>query len=149
MIIEIVPLQAGHKSAWMKLAAGYKHFYETPTTTEEYEAAWARILASDQVIGIGAMIEGELVGFAHFLFHASVWAPTVCYLQDLFTAQGVRGHGVASALIKAIAERAKEKGAKRYYWLTKADNKTARSLYEKFALHHGFIRYDFPMISGG
>jgi GNAT superfamily N-acetyltransferase len=149
MALEIVPLQPEHKTAWLRLASGYKEFYETPTAEAEYEAAWARLQSGDPVFGLGAILEGRLVGIAHFLFHANVWAPSVCYLQDLFTSPTVRGQGVATSLIKAVAERAKAAGATKFYWLTKASNATARSLYDQVAIHNGFIRYDFPLDPSG
>ena len=127
------------------LARGYKEFYATPTTDEEYEAAWRRLLAGDGAFGLGAKVDGELVGIAHFLFHTSTWAPTVCYLQDLFTAPASRGRGVARLLIEAVAERARSRGATRFYWLTQEHNATARALYDRVARYRGFIRYDYPL----
>lgn len=69
------------------------------------------------------------------------------YLQDLYTSEDARGSGVARALIQAVAFRAREAGASRYYWLTQENNAVARVLYEKVAKHNGFIRYDFPLRS--
>jgi len=91
------------------------------------------------------LVDGELVGIAHYLFHTAIWAPTNCYLQDLFTAPRARGAGVARALIEAVAAQARNRGATRYYWLTQADNEVARALYDKVAKHNGFIRYEYPI----
>ena len=145
MDIEIGPLRREHQEAWQVLARGYKEFYATPTTEAEYAAAWHRLLGQDGVHGLGAFAEGRLVGIAHYLFHPSVWARTNCYLQDLFTAPGSRGHGVARALIEAVAVQAQAQGAARYYWLTQEHNAVARGLYDKVAKHVGFIRYDYPL----
>ncbi len=97
------------------------------------------------VHGLGASLDGQLVGIAHYLFHGSVWADTSCYLQDLFTDPKVRRSGIASALIHEVAVRARARGASRYYWLTKETNTAARALYDRVATHLGFIRYDFPL----
>jgi GNAT superfamily N-acetyltransferase len=141
----ITPLEPAHRTAWQRLAAGYKAFYNTPTTEAEYDEAWRRLLARDGVHGLGATLHGELVGFSHHLFHTSTWAPTVCYLQDLFTAPAARGHGVATALIEAVADAARGAGCGRFYWLTQQGNATARSLYDRVARFKGFIRYDFDL----
>jgi len=125
------------------LARGYKAFYATPTTPAEYSAAWDRLLAQDGVHGLGAFADGELVGIAHFLFHASAWARTSCYLQDLFTSPAARGQGVARSLIEAVAAQARARGAARYYWHTQENNAVARVLYDKVGKHVGFIRYDY------
>lgn len=129
------------------LARGYKEFYKTPTADVEYETAWRRLMARDRVFGLAAFVEGNLVGIAHYLFHTSVWAENVCYLQDLFTAHAARGKGVGRALIEVVAREAKARGCARYYWLTQDDNATARTLYDKVAKHAGFIRYDYPVQS--
>lgn len=145
MNISIAPLQPADRRRWEELSRGYKAFYKTPTTDAEYETAWKRLLANDGIFGLSAKSEGQFVGIAHYLFHTSTWAPSVCYLQDLFTAPDARGKGVARALIGAVAERARAQGASRYYWLTQEHNDVARVLYEKIAKYNGFIRYDFAL----
>lgn len=147
--IEIGALRGEDREAWEELARGYKSFYRTPTSDAEFDAAWRRVTEAREVFGLGARLDGRLVGIAHYLFHASAWAPGVCYLQDLFTAPQARGQGVARALIEAVAARARERGATRYYWNTQADNAVARSLYDKVARFNGFIRYDYVLPAGG
>lgn len=138
-------LSPADRGPWETLARGYKDFYKTPTPDAEYDTTWARLVSQDGVFALGAKVDGELVGIAHFLFHTAVWAPKVCYLQDLFTAPSARGKGVARALIDAVARAARAQGATRYYWMTQADNAVARALYDKVATHHGFIRYEYAL----
>lgn len=145
MTPRIDELTPADRSAWEALARGYKAFYNTPTTDAEYEAAWRRLLTQDGVHGLAARADGQLVGIAHYLFHASVWATANCYLQDLFTLPAARGKGVARALIEAVAQRARERHAARYYWLTQEHNAVARVLYNKVGKYQGFIRYDFAL----
>jgi len=145
MSVEIEPLKPADRPAWEVLARGYKAFYNTPTSDAEYDAAWNRLLARDGVFGLAGWVDGQLVGIAHYLFHTSVWAPSNCYLQDLFTLQAARGQGVARALIDAVAREARERKAARYYWLTQEHNAVARVLYNKVGKHQGFIRYDYPL----
>jgi GNAT superfamily N-acetyltransferase len=85
------------------------------------------------------------VGIAHAVFQASTWSPVQCYLQDLFTADDVRGQGVAGALIGHLATLAHARGADRLHWLTHHTNARARRLYDRVAVNKGFIRYDHPM----
>lgn len=145
MALEIAPLTQADRAAWDALARGYKLFYKTPVSDAELDLAWTRLLAADEVYALGACLDGQLVGMAHYLFHTSVWAPRVCYLQDMFTLPAVRGRGVGRALIEAVATEAKTRGAERFYWLTQESNVVARSLYDKLARYGGFIRYEFPM----
>ena len=143
--MQIALLQPADRAGWEPLARGYKEFYKTPTTDAEFDAAWNRLIRQDGIIGLGAKVDGRLVGIAHYLFHTSVWARKVCYLQDLFTAHDARGKGVARALIAAVAADARKQGAARYYWMTQEHNATARLLYDKVAKWKGFIRYEHPL----
>lgn len=141
----IAALSASDRPPWELLARGYKTFYKTELGAAEYDTAWDRLLRQDGVHGLGARVDGELVGITHYLFHTSVWAPTACYLQDLFVLPAARGHGVARALIAAVADAARQQNAARCYWLTQEDNLTARRLYDKVARYKGFIRYDLAL----
>jgi len=145
MTVGIRRLRPEDRAAWEPLARGYKTFYETPTTDEEFEQAWRRVVEDREVHGLAAWDAGRMVGIAHYLFHANTWAPLACYLQDLFTLPEARGQGVARALIGAVADEARRRGATRYYWLTQENNKAARALYDKVARYKGFIRYDHPL----
>ena len=143
--IEIAPLALGDRAEWEALARGYKAFYLTDTPDERYEETWRALMADDRIHGLAARLEGRMAGIAHFLFHAQTWSPDACYLQDLFTAEDVRNRGVARALIDAVAEEARKRGAIKYYWLTKEDNLPARALYDRIAAFNGFLRYDYPL----
>jgi GNAT superfamily N-acetyltransferase len=86
--------------------------------------------------------DGRLLGLTHYLYHRStIHIELVCYLQDLFTAESVRGQGLGRALIEEVAVRARQAGAARVYWLTHETNHTARALYDKLAINSGFIVY--------
>ena len=144
-MVEIAPLAAGDRAEWDVLARGYKAFYEDPQPDEVYDRLWSRLMGGDAIYGLGARLDGRLVGMSHYMFHANAWMADVCYLQDLFTAPEARGRGVAGALIHAVADAARARGCAKYYWLTKQDNERARRLYDKVARFKGFLRYDFPL----
>lgn len=143
--IEVAPLGPGDRAEWEALARGYKAFYRTETPAERYEETWRLLIEDERIHGLAARLDGKMVGIAHYLFHAQTWAADACYLQDLFTAEAARGRGVATALIDAVADEARARGAVKYYWLTKEDNLPARALYDRVAAFKGFLRYDFPL----
>lgn len=143
--IEIARLAPGDRAEWETLARGYKAFYRTETPDARYEATWRLLMADEKVHGLCARVDGRMVGIAHYLFHAQTWSPDSCYLQDLFTAEEARGQGVARALIDAVSDAARSRGAVKYYWLTKEDNRAARALYDRIAAFKGFLRYDYPL----
>ena len=144
-MVTVTPLRPDDRAEWEILARGYKAFYRDPIPDEDYRRTWKRLMAARDLHGLGARDGNGLVGIAHFLFHPTVWQGEACYLQDLFTAEHARGRGVARALIEAVADAARARGATRYYWLTAQDNATARTLYDKVARFKGFIRYDYPV----
>ena len=144
-MIAIAPLRAEDRAEWEALARGYKAFYRTETPDERYEETWRLLMEDKRVHGLGARLDGRMVGIAHYLFHGQTWSVDCCYLQDLFTAEAARGQGVARALIDAVAEAARARGALKYYWLTKQDNERARALYDHIATWKGFLRYDYPL----
>lgn len=144
-MIEIAPLAPGDRAEWEALARGYKAFYDTEHPDARYDETWRQLMAGEAIHGLGARLDGRLIGIAHYLFHAQTWSADVCYLQDLFTAEAARGKGVATALIDAVAAAVREHGAVKLYWLTKEDNVRARALYERIARFKGFLRYDYPL----
>jgi GNAT superfamily N-acetyltransferase len=145
MTLTVKRLRAEDRAAWEALARGYHAFYEEQFAREAYEQVWSRLCEGNEVHALGAFADSRLVGIVHYLFHGHVWQRDVCYLQDLFVDERVRGRGVARALVAQVEEEARERGAFRVYWMTKHDNERARSLYDKIATHSGFIRYEDPV----
>ena len=145
--IIIRPVQQKDFSAWKILWDGYNAFYgrkdETALPLEITQLTWSRFFdAYEPMHAVVAVSDDVLLGLAHFLFHRStIQSGPVCYLQDLFTAEAARGRGVGRALIHAVAERAKNGGAGRLYWLTHETNITAMQLYDKVADKSGFVVY--------
>ncbi|GAC1341089.1 MAG: GNAT family N-acetyltransferase [Acetobacteraceae bacterium] len=145
-MISVGPLVAGERARWTELWRAYLAFYGTELPDATYEATWVRLMQDTALHGLAARVDGEVVGITHFLFHTSAWTTApICYLQDLFVTAASRGHGAGRALIEAVAERARARASGRLYWLTQADNTTARALYDRLARHSGFIRYEYDL----
>lgn len=79
--------------------------------------------------------DGGLVGIARYLLY------DVCYLQDLFPAEQLRGRGIGRQLIQAVYAAARGAGSSRVYWQTKLENAPGRALYGWVAEHQEFIVY--------
>jgi GNAT superfamily N-acetyltransferase len=139
----IRPVGEDERAAWNPLWAGYLAFYKSALAQDISDLTWERFHDPDEAIfALGGYIDGELAGFAHYLFHRSTWAPKrYCYLEDLFVADSARGSGLGRALIEAVYTRAEAAGASRVYWLTQSGNAPARALYDKVADNLGFIQY--------
>jgi GNAT superfamily N-acetyltransferase len=140
-VTSIGKLAPADRAAWEALFRAYIDFYRRTEPDEMYETKWREFLDDTRMHALGAKLNGRLVGIAHFFAHPSTSGPDVCYLQDLFTAEDVRGRGVARALIDAVACWARERGLRRVYWHTQKTNTTARRLYDAVAEDSGFIVY--------
>ncbi|MBB3966329.1 GNAT family N-acetyltransferase [Rhizobium metallidurans] len=140
----IRPLRPSDRGAWEPLWAGYQRFYEVAIPEETTDLTWGRFHDSAEPMhALGAFDSDDgLVGIVHAIFHRSTWLPkSTCYLQDLYVDDIGRGLGIGAALIKAVADLAREHGAGRLYWMTHETNATARKLYDRIAERSGFIQY--------
>jgi GNAT superfamily N-acetyltransferase len=144
-MLTIGPLEPSDREPWQQLFAGYNEFYGRTMPAGFYDQAWGRFREGKEIHALGARLDNQLVGIAHFLTHASTTAPDSCYLQDLFTAPEARGQGAARALIAAVTGWAKERQCGRVYWSTHESNETARRLYDQVAENRGFILYLIPL----
>lgn len=122
---------------------GYQAFYKMEIALEVTQLTWQRFLdASEPMHAAVAELNGVVVGMAHFLEHRSCSTQgNYCYLQDLYTAESVRGQGVGRALIEHVYVEATKRGCARVYWLTHETNAQAILLYDKVADRSGFIQY--------
>ncbi|MEV4150358.1 GNAT family N-acetyltransferase [Amycolatopsis sp. NPDC049691] len=138
-------LTAADRPAWENLFAGYNTFYGRTLAPELVDRAWREFESGERMHALGAWLDGELVGIAHFFTHPSTTSADVCYLQDLFTDAKARGRGAGRALIDAVAGWARAQGCVRVYWHTQTSNTTARRLYDRVALDKGFMQYQIPL----
>jgi GNAT superfamily N-acetyltransferase len=135
MTISVRPISAGDKERWLDLFKQYIIFYKSTLSDEQFELNWQRIHSEFNINGIVAEVDGQVVGFAHYIFRPSTWDKNdFCYLEDLFVDPSMRTKGVGRALIKELEGIALARGAKRLYWTTAPDNETARRLYDKVAI---------------
>jgi len=140
------PLEIGDKQRWLELWNGYLTFYETTLTSEITELTWERLNdPSFDINGIVALVDGQVMGFAHFLFRPSTWAASgYCYLEDLFVDPSIRGAGAGRSLIDAVIVAARAKKSGRVYWTTKESNTQARVLYDSYSPASEFVQYRLP-----
>ena len=140
---DIRPLRPDERAAWEPLWQGYLAFYKASVKPDFTDMTWARLHdLAEPMHGLGAFVDGRLLGIVHYIFHRSTWTTgDYCYLQDLFTAEDARGQGLGRALIEGVYERAGAAGASRVYWLTHESNTPARALYDRVADRSGFIQY--------
>ena len=139
------PLQEDDFQNWKTVWTDYLTFYETKLEDIIYEKTFARLI-SPQNRSQNAMVAStgdELLGLVHFIFHPHNWKiEEVCYLQDLYVCQTVRGMGIGKSLIEAVYDEADRRNSPTVYWLTQDFNEQARHLYDKVAHLTPFIKYN-------
>jgi GNAT superfamily N-acetyltransferase len=141
--LELRRPRPGDETAWRQLWRGYCAFYEHVVPEETTAATWLRILSADETFRCVLACRGDVVvGFANLIIHPITWSPApACYLEDLFVDPDARGQGVGRALIAHLVDQARSEGWSRVYWMTQADNATARVLYDTFVPADDFVRY--------
>jgi GNAT superfamily N-acetyltransferase len=147
----IRPIQQSDFAAWKILWDGYNAFYGREGKTALLNAitkmTWSRFFDGyEPMHALVAERLGQLLGLAHLLFHRStITFDSICYLQDLLTAEAARGKGVGRALIEEVYRYAEHAGSSRVYWLTHETNVNAMRLYDKVAEKSGFLVYRRPL----
>ena len=133
------------RGRWEVLFRAYISFYGRTLDDTAYDRAWREITSGARLHGRGAWLDGQLVGITHFLVHPSSSEPDLCYLEDLFTDPALRGRGVATALIGAVRDWARDRGCASVYWQTHEGNAVARRLYDEVATYEGYVVYTLPV----
>jgi GNAT superfamily N-acetyltransferase len=130
---------------WRALWGGYLAFYRAELPEETSGATFDRLCAGDdRMFGLLALDDlGNGIGMANCLLHASTWSRQPrCYLEDLFVDPASRGLDVGRALLQAVQESARERGATPVYWHTQQYNGPARSLYDQVGRPTSFVVYE-------
>ncbi|MDB9965477.1 GNAT family N-acetyltransferase [Planktomarina temperata] len=144
MSLKIRPLVAEDRADWGQMWSDYLSFYDTDVAPEIYETTFARLInpANQVQNALVAERDGAAVGIVHYIYHAHNWrAEDVCYLQDLYAKETVRGQGIGRALIEAVYAAADANGTPSVYWMTQAFNENARLLYDRIGTLTPFIKY--------
>ena len=144
MPVKIRPLMAEDRTDWGQMWCDYLSFYETDVAPEIYDTTFARLIDSTNPVqnALVAELDGAAVGIVHYIYHAHNWrAEDVCYLQDLYAKEAVRGQGIGRALIEAVYAAADANGTPSVYWMTQDFNENARLLYDRIGTLTPFIKY--------
>jgi GNAT superfamily N-acetyltransferase len=144
--VTIRPIEVTDKERWLELWEGYLTFYETSLDPHITALTWERLNDPEfEMHGILAVVDGRVIGFAHFLYRPSTWAVNgYCYLEDLFVDPSIRGAGAGRSLIDAVIVAARAKKSGRVYWTTKESNTQARVLYDSYSPASEFVQYRLP-----
>lgn len=148
----IRPVAESDYEQWSALYRGYRSFYKQPPSDEVVNTVWSWIHDEHHVTQalVAVSDTGVIGGLAHHRrWPRPLHGDTGLYLDDLFTRPDLRGSGIASTLIQALSDMAKEQGLSVVRWTTAQDNATARRLYDSVASATTKVTYDKALESGG
>ena len=148
--IVVRPVAEGDHDAWARLYRGYRDFYGKPHSDAVYATVWGRLRdPQHETRGLVAERDGELLGIGHFRrFARPIDGAYGIYLDDLFTAPEARGAGAGGAILRRLAEIARDEDATVVRWITAESNATARSLYDRVAKQTPWVTYDLGPAAG-
>jgi GNAT superfamily N-acetyltransferase len=131
----IAPVGAADLDALLPLMRAYCDFYEVAPSDEDLLAVSGALIADPDNEGVQLLArdgDGAGRGFATIFWS---WSTTracrIGVMNDLFVAPEARGSGLADALIRACASRAREHGAPLLEWQTAPDNHRAQAVYDR------------------
>ncbi|MFD2514165.1 GNAT family N-acetyltransferase [Pontibacter locisalis] len=75
--------------------------------------------------------DSAIVGMALYYTAYSTWKGKTTYLEDLVVTEQLRRSGIGRKLFNAVAQEAKETGAKRFRWQVLEWNEPAIAFYKK------------------
>ena len=117
----------------MPLFDAYRQFYDKPSQPEACRAfLLERFKYNQSIIFLAKDGQGAAVGFAQlYPSFSSGSLAQIFILNDLFVAPAARRQGIASRLLRAVADYGRAAGAIRLTLSTAVTNQSAQSLYER------------------
>ena len=147
--LEICDIQQKHYEVWIELYHKYAEYYQVDIPKDNFDLTWKWLTNENYPFwGILADVDSKIVGFAHF---RSLPSPLdsceVGFLDDLFVLQEYRGKKIGYSLIEKVYQIGKNKNWPYINWITKDDNYTARTLYDKISTKTDWNFYELTVKS--
>ena len=147
--LEICDIQQKHYEVWIELYHKYAEYYQVDIPKDNFDLTWKWLTSENYPFwGILADVDSKIVGFAHF---RSLPSPLdsceVGFLDDLFVLQEYRGKKIGYSLIEKVHQIGKSKNWPYINWITKDNNYTARTLYDKISTKTDWNFYELTVKS--
>lgn len=143
--IIVRPLRPDDYAKWLPLWDGNNLGQSDPAVTA---VTWHRLCdpENQQVNGLCAEQNGELLGIVHYILHPTTGNITpVCYMQDVYVSPDHRRKGVGKRLVEAVTKIGAQEKWARMYWLTQDSNHEAKEMYKNFGVKLNFSFYVLPI----
>ena len=123
------------KEQWKKLYHGYADFYQVTISEQILETIWDWLLDTNHDLNaLVYEIDNSIVALAHYRRMPSpLRGKYIGFLDDLYVDPQFRGKKIGEKIIKKLNEISKEKNWGLIRWITRNDNHSAKSLYDRVA----------------
>jgi GNAT superfamily N-acetyltransferase len=134
----------------LPLMRAYCDFYEVTPSDEDLLALSRALIADPEREGVQLLAraqDGRPIGFATIFWSwSTARAARIGVMNDLYVAPEGRGTGAADALVRACADRCRERGAVSLSWQTAPDNARAQAVYDRLGAQRSqWLDYDLPV----
>ena len=123
------------KEEWEKLYQGYADFYKVEINEEILNTVWNWLHdIKHELNGLVYEIDNHIVAIAHYRQMPSpLRGKNIGFLDDLYVHPDYRGRKIGEDIINKLNEISKERGWGLIRWITRNDNHSAKSLYDRIA----------------
>ena len=123
------------KLEWEKLYQGYADFYKVEITEKILNTLWNWLHDSKHELnGLVFELDKNIVALAHYRRMPSpLRGKDIGFLDDLYVHPDFRGRKIGEDIINKLNEISKERGWGLIRWITRNDNHSAKSLYDRIA----------------
>ena len=132
------------KVEWEKLYQAYAEFYRVKITEETLNTVWNWLHdLKHELNGLVYEIDNHIVAIAHYRQMPSpLRGKNIGFLDDLFVHPDFRGRKIGEDIINKLNEISKERGWGLIRWITRNDNHSAKSLYDRIAKKSSWDVYE-------
>jgi len=123
------------KEKWEILYKEYANFYKVEMNEKILKTVWEWLHSDNhEVSGLVYEQNNNIIGIAHYRKMPSpLRGKYIGFVDDLFVDPKYRKMGVGEKIIKEIKEISKRNDWNLVRWITRDDNTTAKSLYDKLS----------------
>ena len=123
------------KGEWKKLYHGYAEFYQAEITEQIINTTWSWLHNTNHDLnGLVYEINNLIVAFAHYRRMPSpIRGKYIGFLDDLYVHPDFRGRKIGEDIINKLNEISKARGWGLIRWITRDDNHSDKSLYDRVA----------------
>jgi GNAT superfamily N-acetyltransferase len=130
---------------WEALYRGFRDHYKIAADPEAIDRVWGWVTTPGSPLEgrVARLPSGEMVALMHF---RNVPRPfqgvTGGYMDELFVAEGMRGTGVATAMLDALRDIGCARGWRDVRWITSDSNPRSCAFYDREASRTKFVTYE-------